>query len=249
VDELKPKALLFENVRGLVTARDHHGRPGGVIKTILREFEDCGYSCRTSLLNAADYGSHQRRVRCFIVAVKHGVAPHFPLPTHARSVSGGVRGLFDDTPTQPWRTLGDFLSHHADNDATNWTRPTKQLTDALAGVAAGSGLISRGVVERTRPGGHWGYRQGTFIADPNLPARTVTGSSSQDWIRLDDGSLRRLTLREVARLQGFPDEWVLEGSKAEKTSRSATPFLPCSARSSAGCWRTTRSTTTRRQHR
>jgi len=71
-------------------------------------------------------------------------------------------------------------------------------------------------VESTRPGGHWGYRQGTFIADTKLPARTVTGSSSQDWIRLKDGSLRRLTLQEVAQLQGFPRQWRFCGTKAQQ---------------------------------
>lgn len=37
---------------------------------------------------------------------------------------------------------------------------------------------------------------------------------SQDWIRLPDGSLRRLTLRECAGLQGFPREWQFLGSRA-----------------------------------
>ena len=44
----------------------------------------------------------------------------------------------------------------------------------------------------------------------------MTGSSSQDWIRLEDGTLRRLTLREVAGLQGFPPEWEFAGSTADQ---------------------------------
>ena len=76
-------------------------------------------------------------------------------------------------------------------------------------------MKSAGKKEPTRPGGHWGYRQGTFIADQTLPARTVTGSASQDWVRRA-GVLRRITLQEAKLLQGFPEDWVVEGTKAQK---------------------------------
>ncbi len=70
--------------------------------------------------------------------------------------------------------------------------------------------------EPTRPSGHWGYKQGTFVAEQSLPSRTVTAASTQDWIRLADGSLRRLTLRECAALQGFPAEWEFIGAKTSQ---------------------------------
>ena len=206
VDELKPRMFLFENVRGLVTARDSLGEPGGVISDLLEQFHEIGYSCRTTLLNSADYGAHQRRVRCFIIASRRGRAPLFPEPTHQKS---------PDFLFPKWRTLGEFLEEHADGDEANYTFPTKELGDQLKNLPNGSGIKSMGKAEPTRPGGHWGYRQGTFIADQTLPARTVTGSASQDWIR-HDGVLRRLTLREVMLLQGFPSDWHILGTKAQK---------------------------------
>jgi DNA (cytosine-5)-methyltransferase 1 len=206
VDELKPKMFLFENVRGLVTARDGSGEPGGVICDLLEQFHELGYSCRATLLNSADYGSHQRRVRCFIIATRQGRAPIFPEPTHQKS---------SDILFPSWRSLGQFLKEHADPDKANYTFPTKELSEQLNVIPDGSGIKSMGKAEPTRPGGHWGYRQGTFIADQNLPARTVTGSASQDWIR-HDGVLRRLTLREVMLLQGFPADWHLLGTKEQK---------------------------------
>jgi len=206
VDELKPRMFLFENVRGLVTARNKAGEPGGVITELIHILEELGYSCRAGLLNSADYGSYQRRVRCFIVGSRKGEAPKFPEPEFQKSV-----GLFGNR----WRTLEEFLSEYGDKNEANFTYPSNLLAKQLKNIATGSGLKSPGKAEATRPGGHWGYRQGTFIADPSLPARTVTGSASQDWIRWA-GILRRLTFCEVKQLQGFPEDWVVEGTKAQQ---------------------------------
>lgn len=205
VKQVKPKTFLFENVRGLVTARNKTGRPGGVIKDVIKRLENLGYSVRASLLNSADFGSYQRRVRCFLVGSANGLAPEFPLPTHSK---------VGDMVHSKWNTLGDFLKRFGDNDFENYVFPTEQLFKELENLPNGKGLKSAGKSEPTRPNGHWGYRQGTFIADLELPARTVTGSSSQDWIRWNN-HLRRLTLEEVKLLQEFPSDWTLFGSKAQ----------------------------------
>ena len=206
VDEVSPPVFLFENVRGLVTARDEKGRPGGVVERIFDKLQDLGYSCRAQLLNAADYGAYQRRVRCFIIGVRNGSAPLFPNPSH----DDGDNSLL----SRPHKTLGEFLRTSADRDRSRYSYPSDRLRAALADLPGGSGLKSGGVSEPTRPGGHWGYRQGTFIADLTKPARTVTGSASQDLIRWE-GELRRLTLLEVKRLQGFPDDWEICGTDAQ----------------------------------
>jgi DNA (cytosine-5)-methyltransferase 1 len=206
IDEVRPRTFLFENVRGLVTARDGGGEPGGVIHGLLKRFQNLGYSCRASLLNAADHGAPQRRVRCFIIGSRRGTAPLFPEPTHQKTA---------DMFHKPWVSLRSFLEMYADPDPTQYVYPTKALARDLCRIPDGSGLISPGRTENTRPGGHWGYRQGTFISDTGLPARTVMGSASQDWIRWQ-GVLRRLTLREVTLLQGFPRDWEILGTKAQR---------------------------------
>jgi DNA (cytosine-5)-methyltransferase 1 len=69
---------------------------------------------------------------------------------------------------------------------------------------------------RPRPGGHWGYKQGAFVADQQLPARTVTANSQQDWIRDPQLGLRKLSVRECAALQSFPTDWQFVGSQADQ---------------------------------
>jgi len=176
------------------------------VTELIHILEEIGYSCRAALLNSADYGSYQRRVRCFIVGSRNGEAPDFPEPEFQKQA-----GLFG----RNWRSLEEFLFSHADADEANFTFPGKLLAEQLQNIPNGSGIKSPGKAEATRPSGHWGYRQGTFVADLSLPARTVTGSASQDWVRWD-GVLRRLTFNEVKQLQGFPEDWIVEGTKAQQ---------------------------------
>lgn len=208
---LRPRLILFENVRGLITARGTRGEPGEVLRLVRGAFEGIGYATTFALLNAADYGLPQRRVRCFMMATRDTALPQFPDPTHAEQPR---IGLFD--VRLPWVTLGEFLASFPPPAEEEIVRPTPALAAQLAGVPEGSGLKSAGAREATRPGGHWGYRQGTFIADLRQPARTITASASQDWVRHPDGSLRRLTLHECAALQGFPRAWQFVGPIASR---------------------------------
>lgn len=206
--ELSPRFILFENVRGLVTARGGEGQPGEVLALVRESFHESGYATNFALLNAADFGSPQRRVRLFMLGSRESSLPVFPTPTHSRD---GIASL-DGVGRKAWVTLGDFLADREGPADGEFVYPTTELMAKLRDVPEGSGLKSPGRAEPTRPGGHWGYRQGTFIADQALPARTVTAAATQDWIRLPDGRLRRLTLRECASLQGFPEEWEFVGA-------------------------------------
>jgi len=205
VASARPRLFLMENVRGLATARSPDGEPGGVLKSLVSAMEGEGYACRVALLNAADFGSPQRRVRLFVTGSLAGKPPDEPTPTRGK---GG--------DPAPWATLGRFLEERGERDESKWTRPSPGVAEALEGTPEGSGLKSPGKKETTRPGGHWGYKQGAFIADRSLPARTVTASPTTDMIRLPDGSLRRLTLGEVAGLQGFPPDWEFRGTTAQR---------------------------------
>jgi DNA (cytosine-5)-methyltransferase 1 len=141
-----------------------------------------------------------------------GVAlPEFPSPAHAPAAKDDFFG-----PLAAWVTLGQFLASCEPPKPEEVVRPNSALGELLKNLSPGSGLKSPGRKEATRPGGHWGYKQGTFIADLDLPARTVTASSTQDWIREDGRQLRRLTLAECAALQGFPPEWEFFGSKTSR---------------------------------
>lgn len=196
--------LLAENVRGLLTARGPDGQPGSALIHIRRNLLRAGFQTVVALLNAADFGVAQRRVRLFMIGFRSGDAPPFPMPTHAKNP--GFEG------TSPWVSLEEAVATVGPLLPNEIIRPTGRMATELSDIRPGSGVKSPGKAERTRPGGHWGYKQGAFVADPLQPARTVTASAQQDWIRDDElGVLRRLCPRECAALQSFPSDWKFVG--------------------------------------
>lgn len=206
--ELDCRYLLFENVRGLVTARGPDGVPGSALAWLREQLFARGWQTRVELLNAADYGVPQRRVRVVLAGFRAGDAPRIPTPTHAKTPC--LDGLL------PWRTLGDCLAELDEPTEDEIIRPTGKLAAELAAIPPGSGVKSPGKREATRPGGHWGYKQGAFVADLVLPARTVTANAQQDWIKDAALGLRKLSPRECAAIQTFPPGWAIAGKRSDQ---------------------------------
>jgi DNA (cytosine-5)-methyltransferase 1 len=206
---LRPSLILFENVQGLVTARDQDGTVGGVLQAIQDEFESAGYACCFALVNSADYGSPQRRVRLVMLGSRRHELPAFPPPvTHSRD--NGAGGLLR------WVSLKEALKGFPLRGSTDAVWASDDMEKKLAEVPPGKGIRVGGAVENNRPSGHWGYRQDGFIADWNQPARTVRAASTPDWLRMPDDRHRRLTWQECARLQGFPKSWDFRGTVASR---------------------------------
>lgn len=202
-DELRPRYVLMENVRGLLTATGSGGAHGEAIRVLQAEWEQIGYAVRWGLLSAADFGAAQRRVRLVMMATADRAVPELPRPTHAKT----------GWDLQPWLSLGDFLAGRPEPDAADVVLPSGPRAVELLALWPGHGIRTGGTVEHQRPGGHWGYRQDSFLADLAVPARTIRAASTPDWVRLPHQPMRRLTWRECAALQGFPDEWQFAGSR------------------------------------
>lgn len=203
-DGLKPRYVLMENVRGLLTAAGRGRAHGDAIRVIQDEWENLGYVVRWGLMNAADYGAAQRRIRLVLLATQALHLPEIPEPTHGRHAS---------IKRKPWVTLAELLASHPEPDPEDIVVPSGSRAKDLYALEPGTGLKTGGTVEHQRPGGHWGYRQDSFVADLNQPSRTIRAASTPDWLKLGPRSMRRLTWKECAGLQGFPQEWCFEGPR------------------------------------
>ena len=219
--ELGVQFLMFENVRGLLTARGPDGRPGSALEFIRKQLLDAGFQTCVTLVNAADYGVGQRRVRLIVFGYRSGSAFSFPQSTHDKDGASG----------QSWISLQDVLGSIAPPVSDEVIYPSGLLANQMKDLPAGTGVKSPGKKEATRPGGHWGYKQGAFIADLNRPARTVTANSQQDWIRDPLLGLRRLSPRECAAIQSFPADWEFVGKRNDLyrlIGNAVPPKLACS---------------------
>lgn len=98
LEEIKPKAFIFENVRGLVSANG--GKDFEIIK---QGFSDAGYSINDKVLNAANYGVPQTRERLFVIGLLDDGIPYFPEPSH-------VEAKNPITGKPSWVTASEALS-------------------------------------------------------------------------------------------------------------------------------------------
>lgn len=205
--ELDVRWLVFENVRGLITARGSDGVPGSALAAIREALFSAGWQTRVELFNAANYGVPQRRVRVVLIGYRTGDEPPIPDVSHSEGDQAGLAS---------WVSMAQALAALEPLGDDEIIRPSGKLASELETIPAGSGVKSPGKRETTRPGGHWGYKQGAFVADLKRPARTVTANAQQDWIRDPLHGLRRLSPRECAALQTFPADWTFAGKRVDQ---------------------------------
>ncbi|MEV6411148.1 DNA cytosine methyltransferase [Kribbella sp. NPDC051718] len=221
IDEVRPRAFLLENVKGLLSASTRwrelpHNNNGKIIDdlhgSLFRELsarlKDLGYSIDFRELNSADYGVPQARRRVFVMGYRDGHRVSFPDATHA---AGG--GLLH----QPWRTLGDALSGLEDDRSYcvqfserklqylkmvpaggNW----RDLPEAIQKESMGKAFYAKG--------GRSGYWRRLSLDAPSPTILTEPQNASTSLCHpIED---RPLSVRECARIQTFPDDWEFAGS-------------------------------------
>lgn len=208
---LKPRAILLEQVKGLLSAPDEKGEVGGAFKRFTRELERLGYCVKWAVLCAADYGVPQLRERVFIVAHKGENGFFFPPPTHA-----------DNPEDTPLFTLKPYVG--AGMVLTGLPSPTeKGVPPAFPNHVDVTPERDR---ERIHPVSEGGFLAGTPNAPPDLK-RNLTKKDTTKYRRLHRlepaltlrcGEIffhpvedRYLTPREYLRLHGYPDAHILCG--------------------------------------
>jgi DNA (cytosine-5)-methyltransferase 1 len=99
VDECRPRAVMLENVRGLLDACFDEYRA-----SMMQKLKKLGYIADWRLLNASDFGVPQLRPRVVFVALHHDLAEHFswPEPNKERPLTVGA-ALFDLMAARGWR--------------------------------------------------------------------------------------------------------------------------------------------------
>lgn len=194
IDKKRPTFFLAENVAGMLFPRYK-----GELQKIILAFEGIGYNVSFKLLNAKDYGVAQERKRVFIVGYNKDIMGdktfEFPEPNEAkitlREAIGDlppaiIAGDKDHTLDQVFNneyTRGKFSAHYmSTNRAKGWDQ--QAFT-----VAASAQAIS---------------------IHPSAPEMVRLGHYNFKFVPGSESLYRRLSVRECARIQTFPDDFIFK---------------------------------------
>lgn len=187
----RPKVIFCENVKGLA----HHDK-GRTLKVILGAFEEAGYRVFHKVLNSADFGVPQNRERIYIVCFRNDVAPDtFEFPVGNRRGTT-IEDILQKAPIPSKYYLSDtylesLRRHRARHEAKGhgFGYEIRDLSGkAGACVCGGMGRERNLIVD---------HREHSLV-----PTTSIKGEINRE-------DIRKMTPREWARLQGFPDSFEL----------------------------------------
>lgn len=213
VKVIQPRAIMIEQVKGLLTAKDLSGKRGGVFEQLIRELELLDYVPKWRIMLAADYGVAQMRERVFIVATKKPNGFQFPDPTNGKqSDMANMFGL------PPYKTVGEALAGLGEpvlkNDSSlipddsHYDVTPRRDRERIHGVPEGKNLSSQTHLPKEQIGGLTKKDTTKFLRlDRSKPSNTLRGGEIF-YHPIED---RYLTPREYMRIHGYPDNYVLRG--------------------------------------
>jgi len=213
--DTKPKIFLLENVSGLAYRHKDEGL-SLLRKTIDRINKTAGtsYSLSCALLKSADYGVPQERERFFIIGHRDGADFKFPKPTHARRSVNASPLLEFGEDLEPYQTAWDAIGDLEEDDDPS-LRMTGKWADLLPSIPEGENYLWH----TERGGGKaifgWRRRYWSFLLklSKSRPSWTITAQPGSA-IGPFHWKNRRLSMRELCRLQTFPDDFKVLGGRS-----------------------------------
>lgn len=183
VQQKRPKFFFAENVKGILSLGN-----GDVIKMIVNDFSQLGYNVTVNKVNMADYGVPQTRQRVIIVGQRRDLPSwvnfSFPKPQYSKDGKDGLK---------PWISIREAIEHFPSPDEPN---------DIPNHIYSSYKVVYRNFTAHRK-------------TDPDKPSPTIlargNGKGGVCAIPHYNG-LRRLSVRESAAIQTFPDNFVFVGS-------------------------------------
>lgn len=231
VDELQPKAFIIENVPGLVSLFK-----GKIKDSIVERLTNMGYNISFEVLLASDYGVPQNRKRVFFVGLKKGFFDFkelkktnkvitskmaiSDLPSLENSLGGDVME-YETEPKNEYQQLMRSESNRIYNHVG--TNHTNRVRDIISLVPDGGNYKDLPVeLQGTR-----NFNVAWTRYDSEKPAPTVdTGHRHHFHYKYN----RVPTVRESARLQSFPDNFIFRGNKTEQYRQVGNAVPPLLAK-------------------
>lgn len=194
ISQVKPKIVLGENVRGLL----NHDK-GRTLKVIIKELEALGYRTAYRVLRAQFLDVPQKRERLIIFGIRHDLETPIYFPQEKDYIIT-LKAALKGVPNSPGMTYSDAKKKILDliPQGGYWRDLPPSIQKKFMGASYFMG------------GGKTGMARRLSWEEPSL---TLTCNPAQKQTeRCHPSETRPLTVREYARIQGFPDNWHFAGS-------------------------------------
>lgn len=230
VKRYNPKGFIIENVPGMATLY------GGQIKEeVLSRFRKLGYNIDCKVLCAADYGVPQLRRRLIFMGIRQDVGrPKFPEPIFSEEDYRTCRDAISDLPARV-EELGDEVDSYTTEPITEYQKIMRGecnvlynhvATDHKQFVKDTIALVPEGGNYKDLPPG-WGesrkFNEAWTRYDGNKPSKTIDTGHRNHFHYMYN---RVPTIRENARLQSFPDDFVFTGTKTQQNRQVGNAVPP-----------------------
>lgn len=193
--DFQPKFFLAENVSGMLANRHSEA-----VQNILKLFEGAGYDVSLTMVNAKDYGVAQERKRVFYIGFRKDLNIKFEFP----------KGSTEDDDKKI--TLRDII-WDLQFTAVPAAPKNKHNPEAINNNEYFTGAYSTIFMSRNRVKS-WDEQGYTVQASgrqcqlhPQAPKMVKVGKNDCRFVEGKENLYRRMTIREVARVQGFPDDF------------------------------------------
>ena len=216
----KPKGFIIENVPGMATLYK-----GEVKDEILRRFTRMGYNIKCEVLCAADYGVPQIRRRLVFIGIRKEYGPvSFPKPLLTPDCYITSREAIDDLPSLVG-TMGEEVSKYERAAKTPYQKLMRGKCKVLLNhtATAHKDFVVK-VISQVPEGGnykdlpkgvgeHRKFHMAWTRCDGHKPSRTID-TGHRNYFHYEYNRIP--TVRESARLQSFPDDFVFTGTRTEQ---------------------------------
>lgn len=230
VRRYKPKAFMIENVPGMAALYN-----GEVKDEIMKRFTDMGYTMNNKIVCAADYGVPQIRKRLIFIGIKGGMKKYeFPEPYLKPEEYVTCEQAIGDLPSLE-KTLGNDISEYEQAPLTEYQKLMRGDCNVLYNhKAIDHKQFVKDTIAQVPDGGNWkdlpkgvGESRNFHMAWTRYcstkPSRTIdTGHRNNFHYKYN----RCPTVRESARLQSFPDDFVFLGNKGQQDKQVGNA-VPC----------------------
>lgn len=191
----KPKFFVIENVAGIIS--DHHFV---AFHGLLSKLSEAGYRVQYSVVNTSHFGIPQERLRVIVVGIRNDLNCEFEFPVPNVRGKVTIKDAIGDIGVQPHPYLKG--------------EKVETILEVLANNDFYAGPFDKYYFERNRRR-DWNEVSYTIVASanviplhPNSPNMVRDNNGDWRFIKGEENKYRRLSVRECARLQSFPDDFV-----------------------------------------